>query len=294
MSMNSQPAHVSVIIATLADSKREACLRRAIDGVLAQTDVVATPIVVVNGQRFEANLVDELRQRSDVVLHQIPEAGLINARVTGCRLVKTPFFAFLDDDDEYLPHAIATRLGPLLADPRIDLAISNGFRVDDSVRSISAHNIADARERPFLSILENNWLTSAGGLYRTTSFTPEFFQDNLNFGEWTYLAFKLMLGYRVAFIENPSYVIHDTQGSLSKTNDYNEALAGVMAQILKLPLPSDVHLAVRRKYGAALHDHAYHCLRTGQKGRAFRSHLQSLLQPGGVGYLLFSRKFVGL
>lgn len=285
---------ISVIIPTLAEARRAESLLRAIGTVRAQEDISAVPIVVVNGQRFDSSLVQRLQQMNSIQLHLEPRGGLVNALVVGRRLVETPYFSFLDDDDEYLPHALRTRLDAMLADDRVDAVVSNGFRLEGPVRTASAANIADARKDPFVALLDNNWLTSCGGLYRTKRINARFFADATTYAEWTYLGFKLSLSHRIEFVDRPSYVIHDTEGSLSKTVNYNAALAGIMEKILGLPLPAHAHRAVQRKYGSALHDQSSHFLEVGERKKALQCHLKSLRQPGGLRFLLYSRKFIGL
>lgn len=290
--MNEPAKMISVIIPTLAEARRSTSLLRAIDSILSQEDVRAIPIVVVNGNRFDPLLVERLKHLG-IKLHMEAIGDLINALVVGRRLVETPYFSFLDDDDEYFPHALRVRLTPMLTDMDIDVVVSNGYRFDGEVRSASAKNISNARQDPILALLENNWLTSCGGLYRTERIDSKFFADATKYAEWTYLAFKICLSYRIAFVDNPSYVINDTEGSLSKSVNYNAALAGIMERILDLPLPPHARRAVRRKYGSALHDLSSHCLETQERKKALQLHLKSLCQPGGLRFILYSRKFLG-
>lgn len=290
----SGPEHaISVIIPTLAETRRSTSLLRAIDSILSQEGVHATPLVVVNGNRFDPSLVERLEKLQGIRLHMEATGGLINALVVGRRLVETPYFAFLDDDDEYLPHALRARLDAMLSDECPDVVVSNGYRFDGEVRSASAKNISDARRDPFRALLDNNWLTSCGGLYRTARIDPEFFADATKYAEWTYLAFKICLTHRIAFLDNPCYVINDTEGSLSKSVNYNAALAGIMERVLELPLPPHARRAVKRKYGSALHDLSTYCLAAKERKKAWQCHLKSLCQPGGLRYVLYSRKFFG-
>lgn len=289
--MTEQENLVSVIIPTLAEAKRAQSLLRAIDCILAQEDVKAIPIVVVNGNRFDPGLLEQLKKNLSIKLYLEPISGLVNAHLVGRRLVETPYFSFLDDDDEYLPHALRTRLDVILADHNVDLVVSNGYRFDGKVRGISASNIVEAEINPFLALLENNWLTSCGGLYRTHKIDTEFFADATEYAEWTFLAFKICLTHKVAFVNNPSYIINDTEGSISKSVDYSMALTEVLERILELPLPPYVRLEVRRKYGFALHDLSNYFLEEGQRKKALFPHFQSICQPGGVRFILYTRKF---
>lgn len=58
----------------------------------------------------------------------LEEGSLPRALIAGRRTVATPFYSFLDDDDELLPVAIDLRLAPLLADPAVDIVASNGYQ----------------------------------------------------------------------------------------------------------------------------------------------------------------------
>ena len=285
---------ISVIIPTLAEAKRHASLLRAIDSILSQEGVHAIPIVVVNGNRFDPSLVEQLEKLEGIKLHMEATSGLVNAHVVGRSLVETPYFSFLDDDDEYLSHALRIRLDVMRLSDQVDLVVSNGYRFDGEMRSISAHKLEDAKRDPFLALLDNNWLTSCGGLYRAKKIDVHFFEDAPEYAEWTYLAFKIAISHEVAFVDNPSYVINDTDGSVSKSTNYNSALADVMARILALPLPSHIRPKVRRKYGSALHDLSSNCLQTSERKKALKCHLKSLCQPGGLRFFLYTRKFLGL
>jgi glycosyltransferase involved in cell wall biosynthesis len=285
---------ISVIIPTLAEGKRTDSLLRAIDSVRSQEGVKAVPVIVVNGNRFDPSLVERLGHLKGITMHMEPLGGVINARVVGRRLVETPYYSFLDDDDELLPHALRSRLDSMLVDERIDVVVSNGYRFDGSARSISAHNIADAKKDPFLALLDNNWLTSCGGLYRTARIDAAFFADSTEYAEWTYLAFKLSLSHRITFLNKPGYVINDTAGSLSKSLNYSSALAHVFERVLDLPLPPSARSAVKRKYGSALHDLSNYCLDAKEPKKALQYHLKSLCQPGGMRFLLYSRRFLNL
>lgn len=285
---------ISVIVPTLAERNRSVSLLRAIDSILSQDGVKAIPIVVVNGNRFDQSLVERLRSLRGITLHMEVIGSLINALVVGRGLVKTPYFSFLDDDDEYLPHALQSRLDAMLRNREIDVVVSNGYRFDGEVRSASAQNISDARRDPLLALLDNNWLTSCGGLYRAERIPPEFFADATKYAEWTYLGFKICLSHRIAFVDKPCYVINDTEGSLSKSVNYNSALAGIMERVLALPLPPHVRRAVMRKYGSALHDLSSYYLEANERTKALQCHVKSLCQPGGLRFLLYTRRFFGL
>ena len=53
---------VSVIIPTTAELSRRESLLRAIDSAIAQRDVVANLVVVVNGSRYYPSLLQEIEK----------------------------------------------------------------------------------------------------------------------------------------------------------------------------------------------------------------------------------------
>lgn len=284
---------VTVVIPTLAETKRAEGLRRAVASVLAQEGCVARPLLVVNGDRFDPALVEEWKAHPEVRLHYESIGSAPLASKIGRSLVNTDFFAFLDDDDEYLPHALVARLSALRTDSRLAVVVGNGYRYEGKARLASAWNLREAAHNPFAALLANNWLTSCGGLYRSSLVDETFFADTPAYMEWTYLAYKLCVNYEIGFVDNPGYIIHDTPDSLSKSLDYGRAYLAVLTRILELPLPTDAHRALRGKYGAALHDLSASCLNQGERWQAFIYHCRSLLQPEGLRFLLYGRRFLG-
>lgn len=294
MQMAKKTPQVSVIIGTLAEARRRDALLRAIDSILKQEDIVVLPIVVANGKRFDPQVMADLRARNDIRFDYEELGSLPNALRVGRQLVDTPFFCFLDDDDEYFPHALRSRVDVLLANDDIDAVIGNGFRMNRGVREESAANINEARDAPFRSMIENNWLTPCGGMYRSATIGADYFDNIPKYGEWTYVAYKLCVTGKLAFLDNPGYMMADTEGSLSKSLEYDHAQVDILDRILELPLPLDARQLVQEKRGAALHDLSALYLSTGKFGPAWKNHLKSLLQPRGFRYFLFTRRLFGL
>jgi Glycosyl transferase family 2 len=110
--------------------------------------------------------------------------------------------------------------------------------------------------------------------------------------EWTMLAYRLVLSRRMEFVDIPTFRIHDSEFSLSKSDAYVQAEVGVLRKILKLNLHSDVTRSVRVKTGRAYHRLSTYHRRLGHLGRAWRYHLASLVYPGGAGFLPYSRRLL--
>jgi glycosyltransferase involved in cell wall biosynthesis len=99
-----------------------ALIRRALDSALAQT-VPALEIIVVNdGSPDTAELEAALlpyRERIEYVVQE--NRGPAAARNAGVRRAKGEFVAFLDADDELLPHFLEDHLSRARLDPTVDV-----------------------------------------------------------------------------------------------------------------------------------------------------------------------------
>ncbi|MFF5174004.1 glycosyltransferase family 2 protein [Micromonospora sp. NPDC000089] len=99
---------VSVVIPTFA---RPPLVTRAVRSALAQTMTDLEVVVVIDGPdpatREALAQVDDARLR----VVELPEqGGAPNARNAGVLEARAPWVAFLDDDDEWLPHKLAVQL----------------------------------------------------------------------------------------------------------------------------------------------------------------------------------------
>lgn len=283
---------VSVIIATTCETSRRSALLNAIDSVLSQKNVDTNVIAVVNGNRINMACLEQLRNTPRVEVVQQTKGSYPQAIRTGRSRVEAPFFAFLDDDDEYLPGAVERRIAPLLADPTLAFIASNGVRRLRG-KDYTVVKMPDAvRTNPLCALARGNWLASCGGLFRTSSVGIEYFDGETAHLEWTYLAYQLALTRSMVFVDEPTFVINDSPDSLSKSDAYARAAAQVLPKILMLDLPEPVHRDVREKLGHALHDIAGRESAGGNWWRAWKYHIASLFCPNGLQYLLYSRKLI--
>ena len=67
----------------------------------------------------------ELLAHPQLRVHVLEEASLANALQVGRRLVDTPWFAALDDDDLLLPGALASRIEALVESNDHDCVVTN-------------------------------------------------------------------------------------------------------------------------------------------------------------------------
>jgi glycosyltransferase involved in cell wall biosynthesis len=283
---------VSVIIPTTCELSRWQSLLRAIDSLRQQDGVQVRAIVVVNGNRFDAKRYEELKAMPNLEVLYRTEGSAPLARQAGRLAVGTPFFSFLDDDDEYLPDTLRLRLQPLLNDPGLDFTVSNGYRCVKGKDRIVVKVPAPIGEHPLLALGKQNWMASCAGLFRSATVTPEFFRDPAPYVEWTYLAYRLGVARRMHFVDVAAYRIHESTVSLLKTDAYRNAELEVLQRILNLSLAPEVARVIRKKLGRAHHGCAGRDLERGRMGAAWSHHLKSLAYPGGASRLLYSRKLL--
>jgi len=284
---------VSVIIPTLADAARSESLKRAVKSIRASAHEAVKIIAVVNGNRFDTDVCTWLNRQPDIVFDQIETASSPVAQRRGRYLVDTEYFAFLDDDDEYLLGATDLKLDYLAQNPSCDLVVCNGFRNTSGHDNIFYHRLSDISDDPLAALFRENWLTSCNALFRTASISSEFFENPHPYAEWTWLAFRLaMAGKQLAALDEPGFRNNDTPGSLGKSNAYKAICFSLYERMLASSPPTHIAKTIRIRIGAAWHERSAEALMKGMWLVASQCHLRSLLQPGGLRYLAYSRRLL--
>tara|TARA_A200000159_G_scaffold155253_1_gene168863 strand:+ start:2881 stop:3645 length:765 start_codon:yes stop_codon:yes gene_type:complete len=217
--------------------------------------------------------------------------------------VHTKYFGFLDDDDYLLPNAISNRQVALEAQPLYDVAIGQALRSTQGnlSRHMSDKQIESCGRDPFEVIFRQkiNWMTSSAGLYRASSIGVSYFQENISYFEWTYLAAKMLTsGVNFLFLNEPDHIILDDNAddvslSLSKTKKYAQYESAFMRAIKELPLNKEQRKMVAAKEADHFHDLAEKMRKSGRGKEALVHHLRSLRSPQGfMRYVLSTRHFV--
>ena len=279
---------VSVIIATTADPRRQESLTRAVESVQTQQGVTTKLILVVNGPRCDAVLPPEL-QRLPLHVIRLPEPSLPAAIGAGRLAVESDHFSFLDDDDVYLPGALAARVDALES-ANADVLVSNGR---DPAGNLIIPDVALVERDRLKALLSRNWLASCAGLYRSADVSAEYFQDLVKYFEWTVLAFRLvMAGKRISFVNDVTYQISDTEGSASKQRSMESALNGVaVVEYMIAHVPEALRASLSWRRAAAYHQTSDTCLSSGDLAQAWRMHATSI-RLGGWRYLAYTRKLI--
>jgi glycosyltransferase involved in cell wall biosynthesis len=282
---------VSVIIPTLACSERGDQLLAAIKSIQMSVDADLVKIIVcVNGRGWNKDVVGKLRQMNDIDLHFQREQSLPKALAFGRSLVSTEFFCFLDDDDELLPLSIATRVRALDERHEVDLAVTNGYNQANGEFRLRYPALPSKDADTFASLLDRNWLASCGALYRSASVGLDYFKEGYAYREWIWLAFKLLMDNRkVVFIDSPLYVVNYSEFSLSRSAAYGKADALLHQKMLDMAPPRRIKKLIQARISRAAHDLSDDALRRGEIWGALNLHLKSLVLPGGLEHLSYSR-----
>ena len=286
---------VDVLIVSLCVAERATAIRRAIDTALSQEGVRARVTIVVNGQRFDRDLFEALKRQHGVrVLYQT-EPSIFLARRYAREEVSAPFFGFLDDDDQLLPGALATRIRALVSDPEADAVVTDGLLSKGMSESLMLGDVAAIRQAPLHSLLARNWLATASALFRTQSIPPDYFDATLRSNDMTYLAFRLALEKRVAFVDVPTYRKTYSPDSISLTSSWALGSLDTLDRMLTFPMPASVRRGMHRKCAAVAHDISNIYRERGEAAAAWRYHLRSLMEPGGLlRYALYTRHLFGI
>ncbi len=284
---------VTAIIPTMADAKRHASLLAAIASIKQSTQHPLEIIVVVNGNRRCPLVMQALAKEAAVTIVTQDEPNLPQACAHGRRCATGEFFCFLDDDDEFLPGSIDLRLQPMLEDESVDVVVANGFRHTTNGDVVNLRSLPKPDEDSLLALFHENWLASCGGMFRMTSIEASAFAVMPRYLEWTWLAFSLCLANKkVFFVDQPTYRINPTVGSLSSSDEYILALGDTLQRMLRAAPPKLVRRRIRALQTSNDHLLAEHHLRRGNRMLALQAHARCIFSPTGFRYLPFSLRLL--
>jgi len=280
---------ITVIIPTACTSARADSLRRAIDSIVGQKGVSVKPLVIINGQQYSPDIYQSLINNPKVDVKYISEPSAPAAQRHGRSLVLSKYFSFLDDDDEYLPGTLLQRMNILEKNPGLDFVCTNGYKYNTE-NELLIDKEPNLHDNPVLTILSQNWLPSAGGLFRSDSVGLEYFDCRVNYFEWTHLAFRLLLDNRKArFLNTPGYRIHVTPNSLSQSEGYIESYIDFLRILKQYHVNGTVRRKLEQKITRAHHELSDYYMKKGNLKLAWQHHVSSLFRKGGFRYLPYSR-----
>ncbi|MDT3670685.1 MAG: glycosyltransferase family 2 protein [Aromatoleum sp.] len=288
-------AEVSVVIPTAASRTRSEAIRRCITSIRSSSARPIAIIAVANGTGMDAEVLEWLRSQPDVTVLTDTMPSAPNAARRGREIVRTPFFSFIDDDDEYLPGSTDLKLDALVRSPTADFVIANGYRNASQGEELLYDELESLAENPLHALFRKNWLASCNALFRSSSIGPEFFRDFHPYAEWTWLAYRLAVARKnAAVVDEPCCRVNETQNSLSQSAVYHDAYLSLFGRMLELAPDRSTRNLIREKMSGAWHEASTRALSNHRYVRAIAAHIQSLFLPGGWRYFTYTRRLVPL
>ncbi|MFN0163533.1 MAG: glycosyltransferase family 2 protein [Burkholderiales bacterium] len=283
---------IAVIVPTNADPRRAELLRAAVGSVLTQDGAGAELVVVINGGTADAELVAWLNRQEGVRVIRRAEPNVSLARHAGLMATLSPYYCFLDDDDELLPNALKLRCDALAGHPEADVLVSDGLvrYPEGELPNFRDGMAAKIRRDPGLSFLERNWFDSPAATFRRSRIGPEYFSTNRRHYEWSHLLLRLISDTRcIEILDQLTYLKReDNPLSVSRSDEHLLQLPHFLIEALNLPLPPALRAGLQHKLVRAWNACAVHQLGAGQRREAVKAHWQCL-RAGGWSYLGFTR-----
>lgn len=285
---------VAVIIPTMCTSARANLLERAIDSIFLNKELLIQVIVVVNGDKFDKDLVQRLMNDNRLLILKQVTANVSMARLYGLSNSDSEYFCFLDDDDEFLPNALMLRANYLHGHPEIDVVVTNGVihQGDSSVPFINEDEYKDINIE--LAISHMNWFASPASMFRAKSVDRELFNFNLRYFEWTYLLLLLVeYKIKIQYVAHKTFIKYENnKDSVSKSIEYAKAWPDFLLSLGGMKLPSKIRKILDKKYIDALHGLSEIYLHEGNVKDAWSTHLKCI-KKGGWSYLSYTRHLIG-
>lgn len=283
---------VTAIIPTAGRKERADSLRRAVESIEQQNDVQAQVLLVFNGPSIFMPLVQQLQARDSVTVAVLDEGNLPKAINFGRRCVDTDYFCFLDDDDEYLPDALAIRCQILDENRDIDVVVTNGLVRDAEKSWKLLPDKLSLDWSPIEELFRRNWLASCGGLYRSSTVDAEYFRIDSKYYEWTMTAFLLSLDRSVKYLNKSTFVINKTDDSLSASLQYLEAYPNVLQLMRQHSSKRWVNAEIKRRLARSYHALSVAYQHRRNRREAWRYHLHSLMSIYGLRYFPYTARLV--
>jgi len=258
-------------------------LGRALDSVFAQTYRSFYTFVIDDGSTDDPAAV--LRPYGDRIFSiRRPHAGQASARNQGIRLSNSPYVAFLDADDEWLPTKLERQIEVLHRDPRIGLVYSDCFNnADDNTKGSHFARVGTPGSgRVFEHFLNRCGVFTPTAVVRRECFNHVgLFNEALPVGEDYNLWLRIAAGWDVAVIPEVLAIRHVTPGSLSQTTSLDRALSTVITAFEDVmqacpELKPDQRRALRRAIAKRYYGYGSHLLEKGERRLSREQILQAM------------------
>jgi GT2 family glycosyltransferase len=258
-------------------------LRRALDSAFAQSYPAVRVYAVDDGSKEGTmQVLESYRDRCEFARQA--HAGAAAARNRAIRMSGSPYLAFLDADDEWLPQKLEQQIAVMEKDPTLGLICSfcevrdeqNGTRSKFAARGIAGSG------NFFEPLIRNCFVFTPTVVVRRTCLEEVgIFNESLAVSEDFNLWLRIAARWRIAFLPEVLAVTYKHPASLSATISSEERLrSGVAAlQHVQSSCP-DLSRAEYRALQKALAERIYfygsHLLQSGEKQEARRHFFSAL------------------
>jgi glycosyltransferase involved in cell wall biosynthesis len=278
----------------------EACLPRALDSVFAQTYTdFHTYAVDDSSLDGTMRVLDTYADRCSFVSQ--PHAGPGAARNRAIQMSDSPFIAFLDADDEWLPHKLERQIAQLKADPELGLVCSLCALYESGKQSGSTLSVPrmPSSGRLFRYLARNCFVFTPTVVVRRRCLEDAgLFNESLQVSEDFNLWLRIAARWKIALLPEILAINHRRSGSLSAAISSSERLRNGVAALEDVQsCCPDLTTAETRALRAALAERLYcygsHLLSTGAMG-ASREKLASVLKLQTLHWRAFAKVLLTL
>ena len=217
---SSLPA-ASLVTVVVPAYNRAATIERCIESIRAQTYPHWEAVVVDDGS------TDNTREATRVVAARDPRVRLVEhrqrrgaqaARNTGIREARGEWIAFLDSDDEFLPHSLESRLR-LAIEERRDV-VHSACRVRKSDGNVQAYHVPRISGQVYTQLLRHEGPVFPGLLVKRTALERIGLLDEqiIAFQEWD-TSIRLARTFEFSFEPRPTF-IYDCSRADAMSKDF--------------------------------------------------------------------------
>jgi GT2 family glycosyltransferase len=259
------------------------CLRRALDSALAQTYPAVRVYAVDDGSTESTRQVLESFGGRCEFASQ-PHAGAATARNRAIRMSGSPYLAFLDADDAWLPQKLEHQIAVMEKDPTLGLICSfcevrdelNGTRSKFAARGIAGSG------NFFEPLVRNCFVFTPTVVVRRACLEEVgIFNESLAVSEDFNLWLRIAASWRIAFLPEVLAITYKHPASLSATISSEERLRNGVAALLHVESscpdlsPSETR-ALQKALAERIYFYGSHLLQSGAKQEARRHFLAAL------------------
>ena len=276
---------VSVIIPTY---NRPEFLRRAMRSVLNQSVIDLELIVVQNGQGSSGREVVEEFQRTDSRVRYLyqEEGDGGRARNLGILEARSPYVAFLDDDDEWIPTKLEKQIAVLDQHPDVGLVTCRAWYIDEAGAILAEK--PDFRDHPSFKTLVTEgcyiWSLSSIVVRKTCFDRVGLFEARYQIANDYEFYLRVAQAYRMVTVQEPLFRSQWHRASLSRDDGWTgrETLS-ILKALRPAPELGVTHRTIAERLARVYYWMATNAMGAARFGEAARSYLGALRHDPFVG-----------